>query len=43
VVDLSDLGLRTRGLCKRKRGDARIIQAHEAFARRASQFLPAAS
>ena len=43
VVDLSGLGRGTGWLGQRKRGDARIFQAHGAFARRASQFLPTAS
>jgi len=43
VVDLPDLGLGTGWLGQRKRRDARIFQAHGAFARRASQFLPTAT
>ena len=44
VVDLSGLApAGTRWLGQRKRGDARIFQAHGGFARRASQFLPTAA
>jgi hypothetical protein len=43
VVDLPGLGLGTGWLGQGKCGDARIFQAHGAFARRASQFLPTAT